>query len=92
MLELGIDNRRFKPQEDAIQRRIDIECEFHRQRGCFSKDHKKSMVERAAYDKYIPHAALMQPPMQPSCTAHASPIIMHAAPMHPPCSLHEHTG
>ena len=58
MLELGIDKTRFEAQEDAIQCRIEIECEFYRQHGCFSKDHKKSMSERAAYDKYSPHAAL----------------------------------
>ena len=42
MLELGIDNTRFEAQEDAIQCRIEIECEFYRQHGCFSKDHKKA--------------------------------------------------
>ena len=96
MLELGIDKTRFEAQEDAIQCRIEIECEFYRQHGCFSKDHKKSMIERAAYDKYSPHAA----PMQPSCTAHESlmqprmqppmhwPCSPHSLPMQPPCSPH----
>ena len=41
MLELGIDNRRFKAQEDAIQCRIDLSASFIANMGAFRKTTKK---------------------------------------------------